>query len=135
MWDPYASIMFTRSDLASKERTQYIIDLLANHPERIAYIDGPEVMDNEGFVDVEIPCLFETNGEVLQKIFDADSKSLKLALLLNPSISNELRSQIVADGVTLEFLENFEGLPELIEQAETYKDPGLALILQGLDVN
>lgn len=132
-WDPYASIIFTRSDLATKERTEYIIDLLANHPERIEYIDGPEVMDSEGFIDLEIPCLFETDGEVHQKIFDTESESLKLALLLNPSISNELRSKIEATGVTLEFLENFEALPELIEQAETYKDPGLAKILRELD--
>jgi hypothetical protein len=132
-WDPYASILFTRSDLASVERAKYICDQLINHAEHIAVIDSYEVMDSAGFIDVEIPCLFETGNEVHQKIFETNSKSLNLALLLNPSISKTLRSQIEATGVQLEFPEDFDALTDLIEQAQTYKDSGLAEILRDLD--
>jgi hypothetical protein len=132
-WDPYASILFTRSDLASEQRAKFISDVLTNNPEQIAFIDGPEVMDSEGFIDVEIACLFETDDKLHQLIFEANSESLNLALLLNPSISQALRDEITATGLELEFLDYFEALPELIEQAETYKDPGLARILRDLD--
>lgn len=132
-WDPYASILFTRSDLASVERAKYICDQLSNHAEHIAVIDSYEVMDSAGFIDIEIPCLFETGNEVHQKIFETNSKSLNLALLLNPSISQTLRSQIEATGVQLEFPEDFDALTDLIEQAQTYKDSGLAEILRDLD--
>jgi hypothetical protein len=135
-WDPYASILFTRSDLAGEQRATYIIDQLTNHSEQTSLIDGSEVMDSQGFIDVEISCLFETDGKLHQLIFEANSESLNLALLLNPSISNELRSQIEASGVSLEFPENFDAaLSELIEQADTYKDPGLAEILRDLDLD
>jgi hypothetical protein len=133
-WDPYASILFTRSDLAGEQRASYIIDQLTNHSEQITLIDGSEVMDSQGFIDVEISCLFETDDKLHQLIFEANSESLNLALLLNPSVSTELRSQIEASGVSLEFPEYFDkALSELIEQAETYKDPGLAKILRELD--
>jgi hypothetical protein len=132
-WDPYASILFTRSDLASEERAKYICEQLTKHAEDIAVIDSSEVMDSEGFIDVEIPCLFEIGNEVHQKIFEANSKSLNLALLLNPSISKTLRSQIEATGVQLEFPEDFDGISLLIEQALEYNDPGLAEILSDLD--
>jgi hypothetical protein len=132
-WDPYASILFTRSDLASQQRSKYILDELSK-PESIAKIDTWEVWGGGGyFVDVEIACLFETNDEVHQKIFDADSEALKLALLLNPSISKTLRHQIEESGLQLEFPEDFDALSDLIEEAETYKDPGLAKILLALD--
>ena len=134
-WDPYASILFTRSDLASEERTKYICDQLTNHAQHIAVIDSYEVMDSAGFIDVEIPCLFETGNEVHQKIFETNSKSLHLALLLNPSISQTLRRQIEASGVQLEFPDGFDALTNLIEQAETYNDPGLAKILRDLDLD
>lgn len=110
-----------------------VSDVLTNHPEQIALIDGPEVMDSEGFIDVEIACLFETDDKLHQLIFEANSESLNLALLLNPSISQALRDEITATGLELEFLDYFEALPELIEQAETYKDPWLARILRDLD--
>lgn len=135
-WDPYASILFTRSDLSSKERARFIIDQLTNHPEQISLIDGSDVMDSEGFIDVEIACLFETDDKLHRLIFEANSESLKLALLLNPSISNALRSQIEATGVELKFRKYFDvALSELIEQAETYKDPGLAKILRDLHLD
>jgi len=127
--------LFTRSDLASEQRAKHISDVLTRHPEQIALIDGPEVMDSEGFVDVEIACMFESDEKLHRLIFEANSDSLNLALLLNPSISQALRAEIKATGLELEFLDYFEALPELIEQAETYKDPGLAAILRNLDTS
>ena len=122
--------------MASKERARYIIDQLTNHPEQISLIDGSEVMEGGGFIDVEIACLFETDDKLHQLIFEANSESLKLALLLNPSISNALRSQIESTGVEIEFRKHFDvALSELIEQAETYKDPGLAKILRDLHLD
>jgi hypothetical protein len=132
-WDPYPSILFTRSDLASEQRTHYILDQLDKHSDHIAVIDSSEVMDGDGFIDVEMSCLFEADNEVHQKIFEANSESLNLALLLNPSISDSLRSQIEATGVQVEFHEDFDGISLLIEQALEYNDPGLAEILSDLD--
>lgn len=76
--------------------------------------------------------------ELIDRINNIDMHQLssladEVELLLNPSISKTLRSQIEATGVQLEFPEDFDGISLLIEQALEYNDPGLAEILSDLD--
>lgn len=130
-WDPYRSILFSRSDLAGADRKKYLLDRLSD-PKSLSYIDDVNYWEADWFSAMEFPCLFETSNEVHEKIFEVGSEVLNLALLLNPSVSEALRAEITATGLELEFPEDFEALPELIEEARTYLDPNLALILETL---
>jgi hypothetical protein len=138
-WDPYRSILFTRTDLSEVQRTEYLTERLqvitAND------IDESSPVDGTGAYDIEIACLFEVNEKMHRQIFDIGSTLLNLSLLLNPSISEALRKEIGNAGLEIEFVEGFDspqditldtGLDIMIERAETYKDPGLAAILRGL---
>lgn len=129
-WDPYRSILFTRTDLSEAQRTEYLTERLQNIT--ADDIDESSPVDGTGAYDIEIACLYEMNEKMHQQIFEIGSTLLNLALLLNPSISESLREEIGATGLELEFPDDFEALQELIEQAETYKDPGLANILREL---
>lgn len=130
-WDPYRSILFSRSDLAGANRKKYLLDQLSD-PNSYSDIDDVNYWEAIGFSDLEFACLFETSEEVHGKVFEVGSEVLNLALLLNPSVSEAIRAGITATGLEIEFPEDFEALPELIEDARTYLDPNLALILKTL---
>lgn len=141
-WDPYRSILFTRTDLSEAQRTEYLTERLQNITAND--IDESSPVDETGAYDIEIACLFEMNEKMHQQIFDVGSTLLNLALLLNPSISKSLREEIGNTGLEIEFPEDFDspknitlatGLGTLIDRAETYKDPGLAQILRGLNLH
>jgi hypothetical protein len=129
-WDPYRSISFTRSDLYEELRTEYLKECLENLSAND--VDESSPLDGTGAYDIEIACLFETSQEVHRLIFGIGSTLLNLSLLLNPSVSESLRKEIRATGLEIEFVEDFDSINDLIERANTYKDPGLARILQGV---
>jgi len=130
-WDPYRSLLFTRNDLSEALRTEFLKERLQNIT--AADIDESSPIDGTGAYDIEIACLYEMNERMHQQIFEIGSTLLNLSLLLNPSISDSLRKEIRAKGLEIEFVEDFDSLDELIERANTYKDPGLAKILRDLD--
>jgi hypothetical protein len=141
-WDPYRSILFTRTDISEAQRTEYLTERLQNIT--ATDIDESSPIDGTGAYDIEIACLFEVNEKMHQQIFDIGSTLLNLSLLLNPSISDALRKKIGDTGLEIEFVEGFDspqnitlatGLDIMIERAETYKDPGLAAILRNLDLS
>ena len=130
-WDPYRSILFTRTDLSEEQRTEYLTERLQNIMAND--IDESSPLDGTGAYTIEIACLFETEEKMHQRIFEVGSTLLNLSLLLNPSISESLREEIGKTGLEIEFPEDFDALTDLIEQAETYKDSGLAEILRDLE--
>ncbi len=132
-WEPYRSILFTRTDLSEAQRTEYLTERLQNITAN--EIDESSPLDGTGAYTIEIACLFETDEKMHQRIFEIGSTLLNLSLLLNPSISESLREEIGKTGLEIEFSEDFDSLDVLIERANSYNDPGLALILQGLDIN
>jgi hypothetical protein len=130
-WDPYRSILFTRTDLSEAQRTEYLTERLQNITAED--IDESSPIDGTGAYDIEIACLYEINEKVHQQIFEIGSTLLNLSLLLNPNISESLREEVGNTGLKIKFVEEFKSLDVLIERAETYKDPGLAAILRNLD--
>ena len=132
-WDPYRSILFTRTDLSEAQRTEYLTERLQNITAND--IDESCPLDGTGAYDIEIACLFETDEKMHQRIFEIGSTLLKFALFLNPSISESLREEIVNTGFEIEFVEGFDCVDLLIDRAETYKDPGLAKILRDLHLD
>jgi len=140
-WDPYKSILFTRTDICEAQRTEFLTERLQNITAKDVD-EGPSIDSidgSEGYA-IEIACLFEINEKMHQQIFDIGSTLLNLSLLLNPSISESLREEIGNTGLEIEFVEGFDspynlystGRDMMIERAETYKDPGLAGILRNI---
>ena len=107
-WDPYRALLFTRPDLSEAQCAKFILKTLDEIPsssEFLTLIDEGiwEYGEEAWTFDLEIASLYTTSAEAHQKVFDMGSTILNLALLLNPTISQDLRNQINLSGVELEF--------------------------------
>ena len=106
-WDPYRALLFTRPDLSEAQCTKFILKTLDEIPSSediLTLIDGGiwEGGEEAWTFDLEIASLYTTSPEAHQKVFEVGSTILNLALLLNPTISQDLRNQINSSGVELE---------------------------------
>jgi hypothetical protein len=140
-WDPYQALLFTRPDLSKDDCTEYILKTLNEIPEWFEFVkcvdhgiwnfeDEYDEGEEAWSFDLEIACLYTTSADTHQKVFDLGSMILNLALLLNPAISQDLRSQINSSGIKIEFSVEPDLVEILVVRAQEFEDLGLVAILR-----
>jgi hypothetical protein len=150
-WDPYPALLFTRPDLSEEQCAEFILKVLDQSPSSrdvdILGLIDEGIWDNSEeawTLNLEIASLYTTSAEAHQKVFEVGSTILNLALLLNPTISQDLRKQINSSGIKLEFRDRLydpdydnnmsasDVVEHLIAQAQEFKDSGLVAILRSV---